>query len=229
MWPSAESVHVDRLENVLWGVGELRRVEEGRVAAGEGAEAGVGLGEEAAGMNLEVEGMAGAGLGDGVAGVEEAAGDVVEADAAGGADAGAGVVGVEEEADSRLGDAESEAGAAAGDGVVGSRAWGERWTSSLGRRLVRASAATCRTGGMLSSCWSVWARGLLRGAANKLQVYIYIYARWVCGRVAAAMLCAVRGMEDVRSKDWIREEELELAGGRGRDERMDGWLDGEGI
>lgn len=177
MWPSTESVHVDRLEKVPQGVGELRRVEEGRDAAGEGAEAGVGLGEEAAGMKLEVEGMAGAGLGDGVAGVEEAAGDVeADADADAGADGrDAGAVGVEEEGESRDGDAELEAAATAGDGVVGSRAWGERWTSRPGRRrLVRASAATCRTGGMLSSCWSVWARRRLpRGAANKLRVYIY--------------------------------------------------------
>lgn len=152
MWPSTESVHVDRLEKVPQGVGELRRVEEGRVAAGEGAGAGVGLDEEAVGMKLEVEGMVGVGLGDGVPGVEEAAGDV-EADAAAAADGRElGAVGVEEEE----GDAESEAAATAGDGVVGIRAWGERWASRPGRRrLVRASAATCRTGGMLSSCWSV--------------------------------------------------------------------------
>lgn len=179
MWPSSESVHVDRLEKVPQGVGELRRVEEGRVAAGEGAEAGVGLGEEAAGMKLEVEGMVGAGLDDGVAGVEEAAGDV-EADAGAGADGrDAGAVGVEEEGESRDGDAESEAAATAGDGVVGSRAWGERWTSRPGRRrLVRASAATCRTGGMLSSCWSVWARGEgCREVQPTSSEYIYTQGR----------------------------------------------------
>lgn len=149
-------MHVDRLEKVPQGVGELRRVEEGRVVAGEGAEAGVGLGEEAAGMKLEVEGTAGAGLGDGVAGVEEAAGDVEADDAAAADGRELGAVGVEEEE----GDADSEAAATAGDGVVGIRAWEERWTSRpRRRRLVRASAATCRTGGMLSSCWSVWARG----------------------------------------------------------------------
>ncbi|KAF4462907.1 hypothetical protein FALBO_10268, partial [Fusarium albosuccineum] len=143
-----ENGHVDRWENGLRVVGGPRRVEEG-VANGDAA-AGVGL-DEAAGRGLE--GMEVVEVGDVVADEEEAAGEDV------GADAGAGGVEKEEaeveEEDGRNGDAETEAAAVAGDaGVVGS-AWGGRWTSSPGRRLVMAYAATYRADGMLSSCWSV--------------------------------------------------------------------------
>lgn len=170
-------------------MGELRRVEEERAAADEGAGADAGLGGEAAGMKLEAEGMVEAGLGDGVAGVEGAAGEGAEVDAGAGAEAGGDDdEEEEEEGESRHADAESEAGATAGGDVVGSRAWGEHWTSSPGRRrLVRASAATCRTGGMLSSCWSVWVR---REGCREVQPTssecIYIYAMEVCGRATAA-------------------------------------------